>query len=110
MNNFLDKTGLSYFWQKIKNYVDSQRPSRITVTLSTSGWSNGTQTVTANGVLADESAQLIQPVAMSSSKQAYTDAGVSCISQAANSLTFSCDKTPTSNLSVYIVMTKVRSG
>lgn len=115
MANFLDKTGLSYFWSKVKNYVDNKvsesgasSVKAVLITLSASAWDeNFEQTVSVPGILADESKQLIQPVAMVNSKDVYADSGVSCISQAENSLTFSCSNMPTSDLSVYIVVTEV---
>lgn len=106
-NSFLDKTGLSYFWGKIKAYVDSKKPKAHSVVLSSSGWSSNTQTVSVPGILADETKQLIQPIAASSSKEAYEEAGVSCTAQAANSLTFTCSEVPATNLTVYIVITEV---
>lgn len=118
MATFLDKTGLSYFWEKIKAYVDGKisevgvSPVKaVLVTLPSSGWSEEfEQTVTVPGVLADESKQLIQPVTTVSCKDVYSDSGVSCIAQAENSLTFSCANLPADDLSVYIVITEVVSS
>lgn len=89
------------------SYVDAQKPVPTGITLTASGWDSTakTQAVTVNGVLADESKQLIQPVPYSASRTAYHDAGVQCVSQAANKLTFSCSQVPTANLSVYVVVT-----
>lgn len=90
-----------------KEYVDSKSPKSKLVTLTTAGWSSNSQTVTVNGVLADEASQLIQPVPAIASMQAYMDAGILCTNQAANSLTFTCSTVPTTNISVYIVMQSV---
>ena len=60
---------------------------------------------TVTGVSSDESAQLIQPVPNSSSRSEYESCGVKAVSQAANSLTFSCDTVPSNNLTVYVVVT-----
>lgn len=79
-----------------------------TVTLTSSGWSgDNTQTVSVPGVLADETKQLIQPVAATSSKEAYELYGVSCTGQAADSLTFTCLALPESDLTVYVVITEL---
>ena len=78
-----------------------------TVTLYSSGWSSNSQTVTVNGVLADETKQLIQPMPAMASQSAYYGAGVLCSGQAANSLTFTCQTIPTADLTVYIVMQEV---
>lgn len=88
-----------------KAYVDSTKPTVVTATLSTSGWSSSTQTVTVSGVSATETAQLIQPVPAIASQSAYYDAGILCTGQADNALTFTCDTVPTAALTVYVVIT-----
>lgn len=87
-----------------KRYVDSKSPKFTTVTLAVSGWSNNSQTVTVSGVLADETAQLIQPCPAMASQSAYYSAGIMCTGQAADSLTFTCTAAPAENLTVYVVM------
>lgn len=82
-------------------------PTLRTATLPASGWSSNTQTVTVQGVLADETAQLIQPMPAIASQNAYISAGVICSGQAANSLTFTCQTVPTEDLSVYVVIQEV---
>lgn len=87
-----------------KSYVDSKSPTSVPVTLTTSGWSSNTQTVTVSGVSATETAQLITPTPAIASQSAYYEAGIMCTGQAANSLTFTCQTVPTSNLTVYVVI------
>lgn len=87
-----------------KAYVDSKAPTSVAVTLTTSGWSSNTQTVTVSGVVASETAQLITPTPAIASQSAYYEAGIMCTNQAANSLTFTCQTVPTSNLTVYVVI------
>ena len=88
-----------------KSYVDSKAPlPPVPVTLTTSGWSSNTQTVTVSGVSATETAQLITPTPAIASQSAYYEAGIMCTGQAANSLTFTCQTVPTSNLTVYVVI------
>lgn len=87
-----------------KAYVDSKAPTPVPVTLTTSGWSSNTQTVTVSGVSATETAQLITPTPAIASQSAYYEAGIMCTNQAANSLTFTCQTVPTSNLTVYVVI------
>lgn len=82
-------------------------PTSTTVTLTTSGWSSNTQTVTVFGVSEDESAQLIMPVPALASQTAYYEAGILVTGQAANSLTFTCQNVPTEDLTVYVVMQEV---
>lgn len=85
------------------------KPKRVSVTLTASGWDSSakTQTVTVNGVLADESAQVIQPIPAIASQSAYNAAGILATGQAANSITFTAATVPTADLSVYIVITEV---
>ena len=87
-----------------KSYVDSKAPTSVAITLTTSGWSSNTQTVTVSGVSATETAQLITPTPAIASQSAYYEAGIMCTGQAANSLTFTCQTVPTSNLTVYVVI------
>ena len=87
-----------------KGYVDSKAPTYNSFTLTTSGWSSNAQTVTVPGVSASETAQLITPMPKITSQSAYYEAGIMCTGQAANSLTFTCQTVPTSNLIVYVVI------
>lgn len=87
-----------------KQYVDALKPLVRTITLTTSGWSSNTQTVTVSGVSATETAQLITPTPAIASQSAYYEAGIMCTGQAANRLTFTCQTVPTSNLTVYVVI------
>lgn len=87
-----------------KSYVDSKSPTSVTVTLTSSGWSSNTQTVTVSGVVASETAQLITPTPAIASQTAYYEAGIMCTNQGTNSLTFTCQTVPTSNLTVYVVI------
>lgn len=90
-----------------KRYVDSKIPKSRTVTLSASGWSSNSQTVTVSGILADETKQLIQPCPAMASQSAYYSAGIMCTGQAADSLTFTCQTVPTENLTVYVAYQEV---
>lgn len=80
-----------------------------TVTLSSGGWSDNTQTVTVQDVSATETAQLIQPMPAVASQQAYMSAGIYCSGQAANSLTFTCSTVPTQDITVYVTVQEVQA-
>lgn len=84
-------------------------PQSIKVTLSSSGWDSTakTQTVTATGVLSDETAQLITPTPALASQTAYYDAGILCTGQGADSLTFTANTVPTEDLVVYVTIQEV---
>lgn len=91
---------------------DVGKPSAIQVILAADGWDEAelTQTVTADGVLADETAQLILPVPAIASRSEYVAAGVLCTNQAADRLTFTCSSIPTASLTVYVTMQEVSMG
>ena len=72
-----------------------------TITLTASGWSNGSQTVTVTGMTAT-GVVLVSPDPTDQS--AYTSAGIICTAQAADSLTFTCSTTPSADIDVNVVM------
>lgn len=83
--------------------VEGAKPLLRTATLTTSGWSGNSQTVTVSGVVADTNAQLIYvSPADKASATAWGEAGVFCSGQGANSLTFVCDSVPSANIGVNI--------
>ena len=83
------------------------KPPYVTVTLSASGWSGNSQTVPVNGVVTDETKQLIQPMPAVASQASYMSAGIYCSGQAADSLTFTCAEIPTNDIAIYVVITEV---
>lgn len=90
--------------------VNAAKPILRTATLTTSGWSGNSQTVTVSGVVADTNAQLIYvSPADKASATAWGEAGVFCSGQGANSLTFVCDSTPSANISVNISIQEART-
>ena len=86
------------------------KPLLRTATLTTSGWSGNSQTVTVNGVVANSAAQLIYvSPANKDSATAWGEAGVFCSAQGANSLTFVCDSTPSASINVNISIQEAQS-
>lgn len=73
----------------------------ITITLPSSGWSNKSQTITANGVTANNIV-VISPVL--NNMDDYLKYRIICTTQGANSLTFTCDIVPTSAISLDILI------
>ena len=92
-----------------KETFENSIPKSKLITLSASGWSNNTQTVSVNGVSANEANQLITVTPKSSDLTAYMEAGIYCSSQAENSLTFTCSEAPTTSINDYVVLTAVTS-
>lgn len=99
-----------YYLQNVQFVEPDEDPFAVyeTITLLSAGWSDdNTQTISAQIILGDETKQLIQPVAATSSKEEYEACGVQCIEQAAGTLTFHCLDIPTSDLTVYVVITEL---
>ena len=95
----------------VGSMIDVATPKILSITLLASSWDSTalTQTVTANGVLSDETSQIITPTPALASQSAYYDAGILCTGQAENSLTFTCETVPTVDLTVYVVIQEVRA-
>ena len=72
-----------------------------TVSLVAANWSSKTQTVTVAGVTATNTV-IVAPAPASYS--AYSDAGIVCTAQAADSLTFTCLNTPSAAISVNVII------
>ena len=74
------------------------------VTLSASGWDANalTQTVTVNGIMADETAQAVSVAPAPASMAAAIEAGVYCSGQGANSLTFTCASVPSADITINV--------
>lgn len=79
------------------------KPLLRTATLSASGWSNNSQTVTVSGVLSDTDAQsIIIALADKNSSLAWAENGIWCDAQGTNSLTFTCDSVPAGDINLRI--------
>ena len=75
--------------------------STITVTISTSDWSNKTCTKTATGVTASNTV-IVSPA--SASYEAYGEAQVRATAQGTNQITFTCTDVPSSSLTVNVAI------
>ena len=88
-----------------KEYVDNRKKT-VSATLSASKWSNNLQTVTVDGVTADESKTdvLSSPKTQTDNYEAYMDAGIRPYAQTDNGVTFICESVPTKDISVNIMV------
>lgn len=118
MQKFLDENGFSRAWSNIKEYIGSElgalpaggSPSNgagRSVTLLQSEWSDGVQTVSVPGVLADETKQLIQPTPTTTSQSDYYKSGILCTAQAAGELTFTALREPEADIDLIVVITSL---
>lgn len=92
------KSGAIRLWT---NAPSSVGLTATTATLTSSGWSSNTQTVTVSGVTATNT--VIVSYAPSS-KDAWVNADIYCSAQGANSLTFTCTTEPTVNVTANVVI------
>lgn len=88
----------------LKDYVDVWSPKKETVTLLASSWVGNKQTVIINGVNPENSIEVVAPEPSSSNYANYVDAGIRCVGEAINELTFQCDSVPSENIAVNIVV------
>lgn len=71
-----------------------------TVTLAAADWSSNSQTVNVTGMTASALVFVAPAVA---SQSDYTSAGIICSAQGSGTLTFTCDTTPTNDITVNVV-------
>lgn len=89
----------------------ASKPTVTTVTLTAAGWNATTkkQTVTVPGVLADTSKQVIWVTQTTEAAiDAYLEAGIVPVAQAANAVILRADTVPTADITVNIVVQEVQ--
>lgn len=87
-------------WSNVFNSVQTPILD-IAVTLSSSGWSNNSQTAVASGVTSSNTV-IVSPD--SSDIDDYVSAGIKCTAQGSDTLTFTCDTTPSVSIGVNVVI------
>ena len=75
-----------------------------TITLTVSAWNDNIQTVSVSGITNDNT---IIVSSHPESFDAYSSAKIKCTTQSTNSLTFICDKVPTTDVKVNIIILEV---
>ena len=84
-------------------------PTLRTATLTTSGWSSNTQTVTVQGVKTSGQSVRISPATKTDADN-WVAAGVWCSEPTtANQLVFTCDTAPTENININVELQEVQS-
>lgn len=116
-DDFGDVEVLNENWDKIDAWAQGinqaiGKPAvrKVLVALKASSWdtASNTQAVAVQGILADESKQLIVPVPRSSSSRSYEEAGIRCTAQSKDSLTFSADIVPDVDIGLFVTYQEVR--
>lgn len=86
----------------------AEKPILKSIILPRTGWSDNRQTIEVSGILQDELSQKITVASASVNKEEYDNAGVECVGQGIDSLTFSAvTATPSSDLTVLITIEEV---
>lgn len=85
--------------------ADAARVVQVVVVLTAAGWTDKQQTVAAAGVTADNLV-IPGPDPAADNYAAYTESGVRCIAQAADTLTFTCEEAPAVDLTVNVAVFK----
>lgn len=95
-------------WENVNGRPDLSNVSSMTVApivLNRLLWTDNQQTMSIEGILEDEKAQLIIPIPTSASEDLYKTCGIKAVSQSENTLVFEAATTPTEdvNVIVYII-------
>ena len=91
----------------VGNLEATLKPTKVSAVLEISNWSNNSQTINVNGVVSDESTQLIMAMPTVASQEQYIGAGVYCSGQSSGTLTFTCNIVPIENINLYILIWEV---
>ena len=90
----------TYSWTEVQ-LGGGGSPTTTTATLAVNDWSNNSQTVNVTGVTASN---LVQVAPAPASNSDYVSGGVLCTAQGSGTLTFTCTTTPTSAITVNVVI------
>ena len=94
-------TGATTAEQARTNLGAEGKHTSSTVTLTSSGWSSNSQTVSVSGMTATLDI-VVSPAP--ASQEAWGKAGIYCSAQGAGTLTFTCKSAPTTNLTANILI------
>ena len=83
------------------------RPRRTSIGLYSFLWQNLSQTITINGISANEEDQIIYVIPQTASKNYWDEYGVEVTEQGLNSLTFTAKSVPTEDIYVYVIVQEV---
>lgn len=92
-------------WENINGRPDLSNVSSMTVApvvLNHLLWTDNQQTMSIEGILEDEKAQLIIPIPTSASEDLYKTCGIKAASQSENTLVFEASTSPTEDVSVTV--------
>ncbi len=90
-----------HYHDKIMDEIEENFPISTTVVLSTTNWTDNSQTVSVDGVTIDGTI-IVSPAPNSHSE--YANSGVMCTEQQEGSLVFTCDTIPTNDLTVNLLI------
>lgn len=106
MASYLDKTGVTKLWNKVKSEISDHSSAVLTATLSATGWSSNKQTVTVTGIKSTSNPVVdvkIDSTNISTIQNTLDEfAKVIHGTTADNSMTFYCSEAPTIDLTILI--------
>lgn len=95
------QTPATYSWTRIDVQPGGGGSTAATGTLVAADWSSSSQTINVTGVTASNNV-IVAPAPASQAD--YTSAGIICTAQGAGTLTFTCTSTPSSDLTVNVLI------
>lgn len=106
MASYLDTTGVTKLWNKVKSEISDRSSAVLTATLSATGWSSNKQTVTVDGIKSTSNPVVDVKISSTdiSTIQNTLDEFAKIIhgTTADDSMTFYCTETPTIDLTIVI--------
>jgi hypothetical protein len=87
----------------MERYVSGKRKT-VTVTLATAGWKDSLQTVSVDGVTADETKTDVIASPKAADYEAYSEAGILLFSQSDGGITFKCSDVPKVDIHVSVMV------
>lgn len=98
-----DGTGSVKGWDELKLSVEGKQAALVTATasLTVTGWSGNSQTVSVAGVTATN---IVWVAPSPESQEAYGSAGIRATAQGEDTLTFTCTEVPTETIAVNVVI------
>lgn len=86
-----------------RRYIDNWAPRSVLATLAAEGWTDNQQTVTVNGVAADN-VIVVSPEPDNDNYSTYVENEIRCVSQSENTLVFQCGSTPSDDIFVNVAI------
>ena len=105
---YTPQRGIDYYTEEdkteIKNYIDEWAPRAITVTLKSSGWVSGQQTVTIIGLTDDSIVIPSADPSSNSNYSVYNESVIRGVGHSGANITFACETVPSVDVNVNLAI------